>query len=532
MSGYSFNQIQDFNNILQGNPIVISIIKNIVHFWKSNKKMWFSHEEVVYFPTVQLIYEDCKNINIALLIQYDQIFRHPCKLIKDEDRPKAFDFATKLAFKMIQNGQYSEMDDCEKVFTLLSIRHNNNLTFKQIALNMAFEQLNNKGVINKNIWIRFINASIIDIDKLKSSIGYKKELLPEIDTIIDLNDLRVRFKDILEEPTKVDPSFNFMKTQDILKANVERIIKSTKNTKKIAVSISGGVDSMVLSYISTIVAKNLNKQIILIHIKYNNRDCCHREIELLRYWASYLQVDLYIRDINEIQRSRETRIRTMYEDVTRDIRFSFYKYFNCPVMLGHNRDDTFENMFSNLSKGIHFDNLAGMKEIGQENNVTILRPFLSTNKIDLISFADKLNMPHLYDSTPAWSNRGKTRDSLIPAINKFDTNILDGLERFSQYTSFLYNQWEQKFDEWNQINIEMHSGNIIIYRDGYFDTNYENISFWRRIWFKNHLNDCPSGKSFMNLIENIKRGKVNKCNMNKYYTCKVNIDKIVIIRNS
>ena len=162
---------------------------------------------------------------------------------------------------------------------------------------------------------------------------------------------------------------------------------------------------MVLSYITAIVAKNMHINLILIHIKYNNRDCCDKEIELLRYWASYLQVDLYIRDIDEIQRQRDTRIRTMYEDVTREIRFSFYKYFDCPIMLGHNRDDTFENMFSNLSKGIHFDNLAGMKDIGEENNVTILRPF-SINKIDLISFADKLNIPHLYDSTPI-VNRGK-----------------------------------------------------------------------------------------------------------------------------
>ena len=206
MTGYSFHEIQDFNSILDGKSVVISLIIDIVNFWKRNKNMWFSHKEIVYFPTIHLIYEDCKNINIALLLQYDQIFRHPCKLIKDEDRPKAFDFATKLAFKMIQNGQYREMDDCEKVFTLLSIRHNNNLTFKQIALNMAFEQLNNKDVINKNIWIRFINASIIDIDKLKNSLGHKKEILQNIDTIIDFEYLRVIFKDILEEPTKVDPS--------------------------------------------------------------------------------------------------------------------------------------------------------------------------------------------------------------------------------------------------------------------------------------------------------------------------------------
>ena len=528
MAGYSFHEIQDFNSILDGKPVVISLIIDIVNFWKRNKNMWFSHKEIVYFPTIHLIYEDCKNINIALLLHYDQIFRHPCKLINEEDKPKAFNFATKLAFKIIQNGQYREMDDCEKVFTLLSIRHNDNITFKQISLEMAFEELNKEENTDKNIWIRFINASIIDINKLKNSLGHKKEILQNIDTIIDFEYLKVKFKDILEKPIQVPSSFNMSKTHEILVHNVERIIKRCENTKRIAVSISGGVDSMVLSYITAIVAKNMHINLILIHIKYNNRACCDKEIELLRYWASYLQVDLYIRDIDEIQRQRDTRIRTMYEDVTREIRFSFYKYFDCPVMLGHNRDDTFENMFSNLSKGIHFDNLAGMKDIGEENYVTILRPFLSINKIDLISFADRLHIPHLYDSTPDWSNRGKTRDSLIPAINGFDANILNGLERFSQYTTFLYNQWEYKFNEWNKINIEMHTGNIIIYKDDYFNSNYENITFWRRIWFKNNLKNCPSGKSFNNLIKNIKSTRAMNCNMNKYYTCKIETDTIII----
>ena len=82
---------------------------------------------------------------------------------------------------------------------------------------------------------------------------------------------------------------------------------------------------------------------------YNNRECCIDEVEMLKQWATYLNVELYVRNINEIQRNRNSRFRTMYEDVTRRIRFSFYRA-KCPILLGHNRDDTFENMFSNLQK--------------------------------------------------------------------------------------------------------------------------------------------------------------------------------------
>ena len=533
---YSFNQLQNFTSILNDEKVTISLIIDIVPFWKENKDMWFSHQEVEFFPTTNYVYENCKEINMALILQYDQIFRHPCKFIKDEDKPKAFDFATKLAYKMIENGQYLEMDDCEKVFTLLTIRHNNTLRHKYEALKLAFDELNNEEDNNKNLWIRFINASILDIDKLKCNIGFTSQIQPSkydytgLHVIYPqsyLETMRETFNEILEKPKKFDDSFDLTKTKTRLENVVEDTIKKLDTYNTFAVSISGGVDSMVLSYICNTICKKLNKKLILLHVMYNNRECCIDEVEMLKQWATYLNVELYVRNINEIQRNRNSKFRTMYEDVTRRIRFSFYKWAKCPILLGHNRDDTFENMFSNLAKGIHFDNLAGMSEIGIEDGVHIVRPYLSINKCDLVSFADKLNIPHLYDSTPPWSRRGKTRDSLIPSINSFDSNILSGLEQFSKYTTFLHNQWEEQFEQWNKSNVHNDDNILTIKRDKYFDTNYKNVSFWIRIWFDNEMPTRPSNKSLKNLITNISNNRAENCDMNKYYKCVISPENII-----
>ena len=48
-----------------------------------------------------------------------------------------------------------------------------------------------------------------------------------------------------------------------------------------AVSISGGVDSMLLSYFVAIYAKKNKKTLQLLHINYNNRDCCSHEVAFL-----------------------------------------------------------------------------------------------------------------------------------------------------------------------------------------------------------------------------------------------------------
>lgn len=544
----SFNELQDFYNIIystncKNNRIPVYFIKNIVSFWKSNKQIWFSHEEVHHFDMIQKKYKNCKYDNVALLLHYDQIFRHPSTSIHEKDKVFAYKFATQIAFRIIHSDQYQNSDSIEKVFTLLTIRHNKSLLMKMFALKKAFIELNTCNVNNdeevyhektKNLWLRFIKASIIDIDNFKYNKGYlpinnTDDYINNVDKDIWFIRLREKYKNIFEEKKLIDNSFDKNKHENLFIQCVKNIIMNSDfNIYNVfAVSISGGVDSMILSYIANNVCKKYNKKLILLHICYNNRDCCSDEVSFLKDWANYLNVELYIREIDEIQRSRNSAYRSMYEEVTRRIRFSFYKYFDCPILLGHNRDDTIENMFSNLSKGIHFDNLSGMKEIGFEDTTHILRPFLSIDKCKIIQYADNLNIPHLYDSTPPWSRRGQTRDTLIPSINDFDPNILKGLEKFTQYTSFLYNQWEKQFEQWNKVSVHKCNSSLTITRDLYFNNNKDNISFWIRIWFDNDMDTRPSNKSFHNLIHNIRSDKHITCDMNKKYKCIITHEHII-----
>ena len=152
---------------------------------------------------------------------------------------------------------------------------------------------------------------------------------------------------------------------------LNRIDRTIANgTNRIAVSISGGVDSMLASLIINEICKDNknNYEMILLHVCYNNRSCVSKEIELLKYWAQKLNSPLYVRSIDEIHRGRSSAFRAVYEEVTRKIRFNFYKHFECPIILGHNQNDCLENIFSNLSKNIHFDDLIAMSDISIEDD--------------------------------------------------------------------------------------------------------------------------------------------------------------------
>ena len=277
---------------------------------------------------------------------------------------------------------------------------------------------------------------------------------------------------------------------------------------KFAVSISGGVDSMLLSYYCSVYAKQNKKELLLIHINYNNRKCCSEEVEFLKDWSHLIGAPLEVKEMN-IVRDRSSKYREDYERATKKIRFNFYKSFDCPVLLGHNKDDCYENIFANLSKQIHFENLFGMTPKSIDNDVTIIRPFLTITKSSIIEKAHYLNIPYLEDSTPAWSVRGKMRDSLIPTIQDFDCNILKGFDEYIKTTRFFENYWEKKFNIWRDlVNENIVSETVRSYTldktDEFYVENFKEMSFWIKFWFTIEKHSRPSNKSFRQLIEKLK----------------------------
>ena len=194
---------------------------------------------------------------------------------------------------------------------------------------------------------------------------------------------------------------------------------------KICVSLSGGVDSMVLLH--ELVTSNKNKcEIIAVHINYNNRTTCDEEVKFVERYCEALCVRLYVKHITEMTRSRDSN-RKEYEEYTRRLRFEEYKRHECPVLLGHNYEDTIENIISNISSKKNYHNLKGMKYETDERGVTILRPYLKKSKDDIYKYARENSIPHLEDSTPKWSRRGKLRDSVIPTLEKHEPNFFKGL---------------------------------------------------------------------------------------------------------
>ena len=131
--------------------------------------------------------------------------------------------------------------------------------------------------------------------------------------------------------------------------------------QKFIVSLSGGVDSMVL----ITIIHYLGYHVIGVHINYNNRIETTEEEQFLEFWCNKNSITLYKKSINEIKRSQSKR--SDYEIITKNIRLDFYKEImkkECDlILLAHHKDDIVENIFANVCRGRYILDLAVIKKL-------------------------------------------------------------------------------------------------------------------------------------------------------------------------
>lgn len=219
------------------------------------------------------------------------------------------------------------------------------------------------------------------------------------------------------------------------------------------ISLSGGVDSNLMCALG----RRTGLDVRAIHIVYGNRDVAEAEATFVADLCAALDVTLYVYRVPWIRRA--TADRAFYETVTRRIRFAVYRAVGVGesgVCLGHIREDVVENVWTNFAHGAHLENLAKMSAAEVEAGVRVLRPWLGVKKADVYAVAEVLNVPHLKNTTPAWSNRGKFRDAFYAATHaqygaEVDAKILEVAAAYTAQAAMLerllyapvFNSWTE-----------------------------------------------------------------------------------------
>lgn len=441
-------------------------METLVKYWFDNPQIWFGCgpdiDREITEKFGSLLNPFTEGTTLQKIILFDQIARHVYRnqRIKIEKYHKiALNISEKIE-------DYSEYTPEERCFLMLPMRHTFELPYLERCLDLLKVFRKEE---DTSIYRRFYRATIQAIGRVKNNQNTLYECSPR------------DYQKILDPRSSKD--FTNLKMNEKL---VEII------PKEVIVSISGGVDSMVCLYL----AHQTCAKVIAVTINYKNRQEQDLEIEMVNEFCRKLGIPHYVREITEINRNR-SEDRDIYEDTTREIRFGMYKKFEpLPVILGHNLDDSVENIFSNIKKGINYHNLFGMSEESEEMGVKILRPLLKISKKDILSFAIKVGIPFTYDSTPDWSERGKMRDILIPFLNNFNEQIIPGLIHLAENYKEIYQVYNHCIPEIERYNEYLRFESKEIF---FFD-------YWKTILHRCKLGPI-SNKSIKNIISLLKNKK-------------------------
>lgn len=322
----------------------------------------------------------------------------------------------------------------------------------------------------------------------------------------------------------------------IIKNFIDKNIKS--NDTHVCVSLSGGVDSMIIITCLNYMKINMDYKfnVIAAHVEYANRIESQLEAKFLCQWCKDNDIIFEIKQITEIKRNEMDR--EDYEEQSRKLRFQLYydimnKYKISGVMLGHHAGDIAENVFTNVMHARDLLDLEVIHSVSKNQNVYFWRPLVVVYKDVILEFAHKYHIPYFKDSTPDWSNRGILRKQIFPQLEKrFGGNFQQKLVSIGQQStewSFMINQMILDPFIKNNMNIKKHGAYIFI--DGYRNAPK---CFWglvfRKILHTMNLSMITS-KSLNNVMVALKGNKNMYINLNEHLICMLTGNQILIRKN-
>lgn len=415
------------------------------------RDFWLSHPEYwIALGTVQAIadkeiytkfhdYDFTKEDAFGQVIYLDQFIRHFSRIEAVSE-----EFITKSrvhAASITKESNLIDVSESELIWYLMPWKHLGEFTdiFDAIELWLGGHNIVDFPVLNKFFMDTYQKAYGFD--------GVKKNVMLVDQGTAETYDIDT----ICESHPYSYGAIGWASLAVPIEATVlNRALSLIKNTK-VAISLSGGVDSMLMTRL--LVAAKVD--VVAIHIVYGNRNTSSSELAFISRFCKLLSVPLYIYKIERLSRGMVDR--AFYEKITRDIRFHVYRCIGRTILMGHIQEDVVENIWTNLAKGNNLDDLAKFSPMSEESGVLICRPWLQIKKALIYKVAELLGVPHLKNTTPSWSNRGKFREHFYEATHLqygtgVDDKLLEVALRYKKQAELLdkllfqtiLNSWDEK----------------------------------------------------------------------------------------
>jgi tRNA(Ile)-lysidine synthase len=197
--------------------------------------------------------------------------------------------------------------------------------------------------------------------------------------------------------------------------------------KRIAVGLSGGVDSVVLLH-----QLKQHRPVSAIHVHHGLSPNADAWAAFCRSLCKSLDIPLTVRKVS-VRRAGKG-----LEAAARDARYEVFKKEKTDVIaLAHNLDDQAETVLMNLLRGAGARGASGMPEHSRRGGKTLWRPLLSMPRAAIESYARKHKLEWIEDESNADEalTRNFIRRSVGPLLEKKFPKWKESLARAARHIS-------------------------------------------------------------------------------------------------
>jgi len=210
---------------------------------------------------------------------------------------------------------------------------------------------------------------------------------------------------------------------------------SPKPAKRIAVALSGGLDSVVLlDTVCKSQAKNKNTEIFVFHIHHGLQKLADDWLIFCEKLAKQYQVhfDFRLLHLSTEEGNIEARARAGRYEALADL---CEEYGIEDLLLAHHQNDQAETVLLQLLRGAGVAGLSGMpvdKDIQSGSNlITLWRPLLDQSRLELEAYAKEHQLKWIEDPSnqDRKYRRNAIRKDIMPKLEKIQPEAIANLAR-------------------------------------------------------------------------------------------------------
>lgn len=235
--------------------------------------------------------------------------------------------------------------------------------------------------------------------------------------------------------------------------------------KKLLLTVSGGIDSIVLVHL----LHQLNYNLSIAHCNFNLRGKeSGLDEQFVKQLTNTLELPFYSISFETEKHAKNNKISIQM--AARELRYQWFEEI-CEannldyILTAHHADDVLETFLINLTRGTGLEGLTGIPAI----NGNIIRPLLNISREEIETYAHTNNIKWREDLSNASTKyfRNKIRHQVIPILKELNPSFLD---TFNNTLSNLKSS-QQLITE----TVENNSKKVISIKDNILQFNIEEI---------------------------------------------------------